>query len=138
MRPRQEPLTKALSATQPLPEAVPGNTFATVKAFYMTGVVAFNWMGSDARVIFATENVACICSVMTAFNRYLLCAYNALFVENDCGVGRVTAINEVGIRVVYFTGEFAGNHEWIHAVNFQGNMNATPRKFKEQPISYLT
>jgi hypothetical protein len=129
---------KAVSSVlSPLPEVVPGNTFATIKAFYMTGVVAFNWMGSDARVIFATENVASICAVMTAFNRYLLSAYNALFVENDRGVGRVTAINEVGIRVVYFAGEFAGNHEWIHADSFQGNMDATPRKFKEQPVSYL-
>ena len=126
------------SRLAPLPEIDPSSTFATVKAFYhRTETPAFDWMRDSARVRFASENVSGIAAVVTFFSRYLLSAFNTFFIENDKGVARVDAISDTAIRVIYFAGEYAGNNEWIQAIDFMGNLNAQPRKFKEQPMTYL-
>jgi len=87
---------------------------------------------------FSGHEIGQMISVLVSFSRYIYPAYDNLFVETERGAARISCVSDTAIRVEYFEVESTGDYEWIQAVDFVGNSNATTRKIVEQPASTIT
>jgi hypothetical protein len=108
------------------------STHKKVKAAYFSG--KYTWNDMRHRVAIKSGSDMCrVAGVFASLSRYILAAYDTLFVETERGVAVITCVSEEGIRVSYFQGKAKGDGEWIHANDHMGNMDATQRTFVEQP-----
>lgn len=92
---------------------------------------------SEYKTSFHAAEFANAVAVLTVFNRYIIQMYDTLWVENERGVGWVTCVDETAIRVHYICGPALGDYEWIQAIDFHGNSDASERTFVEQPLNWL-
>lgn len=103
-------------------------TFNKIKEEFISGKK--NWYDLEYRtIITCEEDIQGLQKTLECFSKYLLNAYNILFIETELGVGHITCINDTGIRVQYF-GAFEDD-EWINH-NHIGNIDATKRTLIEQ------
>lgn len=111
-------------------------TFKKIKAAYCT---THNWYDPDYRIIITCfEKMEGLCKTLECFKKYLLNAYDILFIETELGIGHVTCINDEGIRVEYFIDSQGAEYyedEWIDH-DHMGNLDATKRKLVEQKNIY--
>jgi hypothetical protein len=87
-------------------------TFKIVKRSYMAGE---NWHAK--KLMLGPCGVNKIAETLTAFAPYLLTAYNTFFIQTQYGVGYVTCLSDMGIRIEYFFGPKDRSYEWLRFEN---------------------